>query len=128
MAFVGLDWAGSGAAVFDRLGEGGDEILHQFRALGLQVVLLGGIGVQVVQLQRWQGFVFLCGGRLGGAPAAGAGAEGEFPFAAADGERAVDRVVNGERPPLGLRLAKQGREEGKRILVNGGGVAIATIN
>ena len=90
--------------------------MHQFGVIGLQVVLLGGIGVQVIQLQRWQGLVFYGGSRLGGAPAPGTGAEGEFLFAAADGERAVNRVVDGEQSLHGLRLVKQGREERKRIL------------
>ena len=106
VAFVGLNWAGGSSTIFDSSGQGGDEILHHFGVLGLQVVLLGGIGVQVVQLHRWQGLIFLGCSRLGVTPAAGTGAEGEFPFAAADGERAVDRVVDGERSPLGLCLVK----------------------
>ena len=67
-------------------------------------------------MNHWQVRIFFGVVRAGRAPSAGAGAEGELPFAAPDGERSVDGVVNGERPRLGIRLAKQGGQKRKRIL------------
>ena len=127
MSFIGLNLAGGGAAVFDRLGQGGDKVLYKFRALGLQVGRFGRVFFQIVQLYGGQLRVLFCRCWLGSTPSAGAGAEGKFPFAVTNGERAVDRVMNGERPLLGLRLAKQCGQEGKRILsgVSRDGVALA---
>ena len=75
--------------------------------LGLQVFLLCGIVCEIVQLNQRQLGVLFCVVGTRGAPATGAGAEGELPLAAPDGKRAVDRVVNRERPCLRFRLAKQ---------------------
>ena len=109
MTVVGLFFAGGGAAIFDRLGQGFHEVAHQLRELGLQIVFLAGIALKIVKLNQGQVGIFLGVVWPGGAPATGAGAEREFPLAAPDGERAIDRVVDGERPRFGIRLAKQVR-------------------
>ena len=116
VTLVGLIGAGCGAAVFDRLGHSVNQLDHQFRVLGLQIVFLRRIAFQIVQLNQWQFRIFFGVVWAGSAPAAGTGAEGEFPFATPDGERAVDGVVDGERPSPGIRLAKQRRQKRERIL------------
>ena len=91
-----------------------------------QVGFFGRIGFEVVELHEGESFAFECGGGLGAAPAAGAGAESELPRAAPDGEGAVDGMVDSEGAPcLAIGLATQGGEEGKGIFAGAGGDCVA---
>ena len=89
-------WAGVSAAVADGGGEQDCEVFYKLGIFLAQVSFFGRIGFEVVELHEGESFAFERGCGLGVTPAAGAGAESELPRAAADGEGAVDGMVDSE--------------------------------
>ena len=120
MGVVGLIGAGGGAALGDGGFEGGFHGGNAVGVVGDEVLGFTGVGFEVVELEVGQaGGVVFAG--AWGAPAAGAGAEGEFPFAVADGEAAVDGLAD-EAGADGLGVgAEEGGEEADAVFAGGGG-------
>ena len=75
-----------GAAVTDGGGELGGQFVSEFFIFGVEIGALRRILGKVVQLDGREVFVFKRLRRARAAPAAGAGAKDEFPWAAANGE------------------------------------------
>jgi hypothetical protein len=71
--------------------------------------------VQIVELRVGQTFLAWAAGPWI-APAAGTGAEFEFPVAFPNGEAAVDGVMNDALAHRLARLTEQGREEAEAVL------------
>ena len=81
--------AGRAAALGDVTCEERAEAGDDGGIFGVDVVRFGGIGGEIVELNLGEAGL-ACGGIEGSGPTAGAGAEGEFPGALAEGKQALD--------------------------------------